>query len=136
MVACLADYTNSAGSPPTIAAADGSSPCPSGGLHIPFELAHRLCEATLTFYRSLLDEQTQEIGGGHMSALGFAEQAGTEQPGAVCGGPRPAHWRDETAHGIASNVSEIEAHEAIARLLRFAQFTCDNWNELTGGMAP
>lgn len=42
-----------------------------------------------------------------------------------------SYWRDETAHGTASNISEIEAHEAIARLLRFAQFTCDNWDELT-----
>jgi TPR repeat protein len=41
-----------------------------------------------------------------------------------------SYWRDETAHGAASNVSEIEAHEAIARLLRFAQFTCDNWGDL------
>lgn len=37
-----------------------------------------------------------------------------------------SYWRDETAHGTVSNISEIEAHEAIARLLRFAQFTCDN----------
>jgi hypothetical protein len=28
-------------------------------------------------------------------------------------------------------VSEIEAHEALARLLRFAQFATDNWGELT-----
>jgi hypothetical protein len=41
-----------------------------------------------------------------------------------------SYWRDETAHGTASNVSEIEAHDEIARLLRFAQFTCDNWEEL------
>jgi hypothetical protein len=41
-------------------------------------------------------------------------------------------WRDEAAHGTASDISEIEAHEAVARLLRFAQFTCDNWTELTG----
>jgi hypothetical protein len=42
-----------------------------------------------------------------------------------------SYWRDEAAHGIASNISEIEAHEAVARLLRFAQFACDNWDELT-----
>lgn len=41
-------------------------------------------------------------------------------------------WRDAAAHGIVSNISEIEAHEAIARLLRLAQFTIDNWAELTG----
>jgi hypothetical protein len=43
-----------------------------------------------------------------------------------------SYWRDEAAHGSASNISEIAAHEAIARLLRFAQFASDNWSELTG----
>ena len=38
-----------------------------------------------------------------------------------------SHWRDEAAHGLASTISEIEAHEALARLLRFAQFAADNW---------
>ncbi len=41
-----------------------------------------------------------------------------------------SYWRDEAAHGTASTISEIEAHEALARLLRFAQFTSDNWGEL------
>jgi hypothetical protein len=41
-----------------------------------------------------------------------------------------SYWRDEAAHGMASNISEIEAHEALARLLHFAQFVYDNWNEL------
>jgi hypothetical protein len=40
-------------------------------------------------------------------------------------------WRDEAAHGTASQISEIEAHEAVARLIRFAQFTNDRWAELT-----
>ena len=31
-------------------------------------------------------------------------------------------WRDETAHGTATAVGEFEAHEAMSRLLRFAQF--------------
>jgi hypothetical protein len=39
-------------------------------------------------------------------------------------------WRDAAAHGLASEISEIEAHEALARLLRFAQFTTENWEEL------
>jgi hypothetical protein len=42
-----------------------------------------------------------------------------------------AYWRDDAAHGAASKISEIEAHEALSRLLRFAQFTNDNWAELT-----
>jgi hypothetical protein len=42
-----------------------------------------------------------------------------------------SYWRDDAAHGLASSISEIEAHEALARLLRFAQFATDNWNELT-----
>jgi hypothetical protein len=41
-----------------------------------------------------------------------------------------AYWRDEAAHGVVSNISAIEAHEAIGRLLRFAQFAHDNWTEL------
>jgi|SRR5271163_1071581 len=35
-----------------------------------------------------------------------------------------SYWRDEAARGLASAISEIEAHEALARLLRFAQFVC------------
>lgn len=42
-----------------------------------------------------------------------------------------SYWRDDAAHGIASNISEIEAHEALSRLLRFSQFANDNWAELT-----
>src|SRR6266851_1725423 len=42
-----------------------------------------------------------------------------------------SYWRDEAAHGLASEISEIEAHEAIGRLLRFAQFAHENWAELT-----
>ena len=33
-----------------------------------------------------------------------------------------SYWRDEASHGMASTISEIEAHEGLARLLRFAQF--------------
>ncbi|MGH7095733.1 MAG: hypothetical protein ACREFB_19655 [Stellaceae bacterium] len=39
------------------------------------------------------------------------------------------YWRDAAAHGVTTTISEIEAHEAIGRLIRFAQFTTDNWNE-------
>jgi hypothetical protein len=42
-----------------------------------------------------------------------------------------SYWRDDAAHGLKSTISEIEAHEALARLLRFAQFATDNWDELT-----
>ena len=41
-----------------------------------------------------------------------------------------SYWRDDAAHGVKSTISEIEAHEALARLLRFAQFVTDNWDEL------
>jgi hypothetical protein len=41
------------------------------------------------------------------------------------------YWRDDAAHGLTSDISEIEAHEALSRLLRFAQFANDNWTELT-----
>ena len=42
-----------------------------------------------------------------------------------------SYWRDEASHGLASTITEIEAHEALARLIRFAQFSNDNWAELT-----
>jgi hypothetical protein len=42
-----------------------------------------------------------------------------------------SYWRDAAAHGLASTISEIEAHEALSRLLRFSQFTTENWEELT-----
>lgn len=42
-----------------------------------------------------------------------------------------SYWRDEAAHGTASEISEIEAHTALGRLVRFAQFASDNWTELT-----
>jgi hypothetical protein len=38
-----------------------------------------------------------------------------------------SYWRDEASHGMASTISEIEAHEGLARLLPFAQFAADNW---------
>lgn len=41
------------------------------------------------------------------------------------------YWRDDAAHGTASEISEFEAYEAIARLLRFAHFASDHWDELT-----
>ena len=47
-----------------------------------------------------------------------------------------SYWRDDAAHGLASEISEIEAHEALSRLLRFAQFATDNWTELTGSSKP
>jgi hypothetical protein len=40
-------------------------------------------------------------------------------------------WRDDAGHGMASTIGELEAHEAISRLLRLAQFTSDNWSVLT-----
>jgi hypothetical protein len=42
-----------------------------------------------------------------------------------------SYWRDEAAHGTVSEIAEIEAHTALGRLVRFAQFTSDNWDELT-----
>lgn len=40
------------------------------------------------------------------------------------------YWRDEAAHGVISDISEFEAYEALARLLRFAHFVDDHWDEL------
>jgi hypothetical protein len=41
-----------------------------------------------------------------------------------------SYWRDDAAHGLKSTISEIEAHQALLGLLRFAQFATDNWDEL------
>ena len=41
------------------------------------------------------------------------------------------YWRDEAAHGGISDISEFEANEALARLLRLAHFVDDHWDELT-----
>jgi hypothetical protein len=43
-----------------------------------------------------------------------------------------AHWRDEAAHGIVSNISELDAYHALTTLLRLAQFLSSNWTKLSG----
>ena len=40
------------------------------------------------------------------------------------------YWRDESAHGKRSGISDNEAYTSLALLLRFAHFVNDNWNEL------
>ena len=47
-----------------------------------------------------------------------------------------AYWRDESGHGIASSFSEFEAHDAMARLLRLAQFASSNWDALNRDEEP
>jgi hypothetical protein len=42
------------------------------------------------------------------------------------------YWRDEAAHGHASEIKDNEAYTSLALLLRFASFVSDNWNELIG----
>ena len=41
------------------------------------------------------------------------------------------YWRDDASHGQQTTITEVEAHSAISELLRLAQFTSDQWNELT-----
>ena len=41
------------------------------------------------------------------------------------------YWRDDAAHGIATSISEIEAYDALGRLLRFAHFVDDHWDIFT-----
>jgi hypothetical protein len=41
------------------------------------------------------------------------------------------YWRDISAHGKCSNISENEAYTSIAILLRFTAFMSDNWEDLT-----
>lgn len=40
------------------------------------------------------------------------------------------YWRDESAHGTGTNISDIEAYTSLAVMLRFAQFANDHWAEL------
>jgi hypothetical protein len=47
-----------------------------------------------------------------------------------------SYWRDSAAHGRASDISQIEAHEALSRLLRLSRLVADNWGELTGHRIP
>lgn len=47
-----------------------------------------------------------------------------------------SYWRDDAAHGKASTISELEAYDALGRLLRLASFVCDNWAALTSGSLP
>lgn len=42
------------------------------------------------------------------------------------------YWRDESAHGTASHISDNEAYTSVAMLLRFAIFVRDHWEELVG----
>jgi hypothetical protein len=41
------------------------------------------------------------------------------------------YWRDEASHGVATTISEIEAHMALTQLLRLSQFATDHWAKLT-----
>ena len=36
------------------------------------------------------------------------------------------YWRDETAHGQVTNVSELEAYHSLTALIRLAQFLVTN----------
>jgi hypothetical protein len=41
------------------------------------------------------------------------------------------YWRDEAAHGGSSTISELEAYDALGRLLRLATLGAENWTQLT-----
>jgi hypothetical protein len=42
------------------------------------------------------------------------------------------YWRDDAAHGQFSTISELEAYDALGRLLRLASLAAENWSRLTG----
>jgi hypothetical protein len=46
------------------------------------------------------------------------------------------YWRDESAHGTSSTISDVEAYTSLAVLLRFAQYAQDQWSELTQRVDP
>lgn len=41
------------------------------------------------------------------------------------------YWRDDASHGAATTISEIEAYDALSRLLRFTHLVDDHWDDLT-----
>ncbi|WP_423963503.1 hypothetical protein [Candidatus Binatus sp.] len=41
------------------------------------------------------------------------------------------YWRDESAHGRTSGISELETYHALTLLLRLAGYFFDEWNRLT-----
>lgn len=42
-----------------------------------------------------------------------------------------SNWRDDSAHGEATEVSKIEAETAFLGLIHLADFTIDHWNDIT-----
>lgn len=45
------------------------------------------------------------------------------------------YWRDQAAHGKPARIGDHEAYTSLAMLLRFANYTSDNWSELTKATA-
>jgi hypothetical protein len=41
------------------------------------------------------------------------------------------YWRDDAAHGMATTISEIQAHASLMQLLGLAQFADKHWDTLT-----
>jgi hypothetical protein len=37
------------------------------------------------------------------------------------------YWRDDSSHGIATTIGDIEAYDALSRLLRLSHFSSDHW---------
>jgi hypothetical protein len=43
-----------------------------------------------------------------------------------------SYWRNDAAHGEVSPIHELEAHSALVHLHRFAEYSKENWQQLTG----
>lgn len=46
-----------------------------------------------------------------------------------------AYWHDESSHGTTTAITATEAEQALRELLKLAQFTMDNWEQLTTSQA-
>ena len=46
------------------------------------------------------------------------------------------YWRDEAAHGGPFTITQVQAYDALDRLLRLAFFAWDNWQRLTAKQRP
>jgi hypothetical protein len=42
------------------------------------------------------------------------------------------YWRDDSTHGVVTTIGDVEAYDALSRLLRLAHFASDQWTVLTG----
>lgn len=81
--------------------------------------------------RAVLRKYAARDGRREVVRLIFAAQTGALRSQFEAAFNILSYWRDDAAHGKATTISELEAYEALGRLLRLSSFVCDNWAALT-----